>query len=162
MCLLKPSGVLWWLGPREHSEGLAMGIFPLSLSLCPSGRWQRNGYPGWRSSPLPVILVLLQVCIIRDAFLELFIDREGSVNFGCIRKAKSWFGDTSVNLKLIIIFNSKQVPGSNNRSQNLRFTYGWREKCILAVWERKADILPQSLCVLFGCVFALICLYESQ
>jgi len=51
------------------------------------------------------MLVLLQVCIIRDAFLEPFIDGEGSVNFGCICKAKSWFGDTNVKLKLIIIFN---------------------------------------------------------
>lgn len=55
--------------------------------------------------PQPVMLVLLQVCIIRDAFLEPFIDGEGSVNFGCICKAKSWFGDTNVKLKLIIIFN---------------------------------------------------------
>jgi len=28
--------------------------------------------------------------------------------------------------------------------------------------KEKPDILPQSLCVWFGCVFALICLYESQ
>lgn len=163
MCLLKPSGVLWWLVPREHSEGLAMGIFPLSLALCLSGRWQRNGYPGWRSPPHPVTLVLLQVRIIRDAFLELFTDREGSVNFGCILKAKSRFGDTSVNLKWIIIFNSKQAPGSNNESQNEPKVHLWMKGKMHPCSMRKKSWYPTPIppCKVWVCVCTRLSLWVT-